>query len=506
MQKRVPSFIFLFTLGLSVFGQLDSLVLETETSFFPIAYNGILFQNQSDVTGFQNKNYSGKKFINRASTWLLAEADGSKYAAMNNDTVTEWWPGPIDTFSLTAKSPEDWRKLWLVSQTEIKNHQQNYTQSSYFPPFGIANWPANLEEEGLAKSLAPFVDFNQDAQYISSDGDYPFVPGDYNAFYVANDRFGEHRVSGAQPLGIEVRGMVYSHSDQGLEHVIFIEWYLINRSSNTYSSLYFGQSIQFALGKYDDNAVQTDVNNNVIFGFNGDETDEGEEGFGEELPSAFFGFLNQQLYSSCSFDSPDIKKRPENREELFEIMEGNWSNGENKYLENDGVSGNTPTRFAFPGFTGENTSIISTEKNAKLPPGKREVLATTKIDKPLIPGGFIKIDGVYGYALDKSIGYQKALQAYLSAQKKYESTAYTKKSKQEKYWISNPKSIGERIDFPLGTKSFWITNSRGEGIVQKNINTVEELYWVAEGVPTGLYFVRYMADNQIFTNKLLIIE
>lgn len=85
-------------------------------------------------------------------------------------------------------------------------------------------------DEGQSAYLAPFFDANNDGVYDPSDGDYPDYGfdetveecknrqrtdpvnlfGDYNIFWIFNDKGDVHTESNGQPIGLEVRAQAFS--------------------------------------------------------------------------------------------------------------------------------------------------------------------------------------------------------------------------------------------------------------------------------------------------------
>jgi hypothetical protein len=401
MRRALSILMFAFLLNRS-FGQSGSIHWNSGNLSLGIQPSGALFQKDGSPASSTTAEDT-KHFLSGSFTWVYAEAGSDVYGALGTDTTKEWWPGPIDTFLLTAKNPEDWSSVWSVSKSEVLNHRMNYSKTNYETPVGIANWPANVEEQGVPKVLAPFVDADENGIYEPDLGDYPFLLGDWNAYTIANDVHGEHPISGAQKMGLEVRCMLFSVRNDDLENVVFVRWYIINRSEETYDRVHFGQMLHMELGNAEDNFVRTNVNKNAVMGYNGDSKD--EQGFDPLLPSTFFAFLNRGISSSAVFmDGDGIRRMPQNATEFSEVMNGNWPDGSRKYLEGDGTSGINTTKFAFPGVTGENANVNSTEENAAQLPGKRIVLAIAEVPAELAPGAFITLDAAYGFVLSQDPG------------------------------------------------------------------------------------------------------
>ncbi|MFT4523504.1 MAG: hypothetical protein ACI8ZN_002458 [Bacteroidia bacterium] len=322
-----------------------------------------------------------KNFFAFSNLWMLGFDNGTARASLNiNPTKTEQWPGPIDTATGLGKDPLDWNKVWHVTRDQVTSHSEQYQKTGYKAPTDILTWPASHAETNVPAVLAPFVDWNGDAIYAPNDGDYPYFLGDEAVYFICNDD-GEHVVSGTDRMGVEIQGMLFTSNRKQLEGVIFGTYYLINRSSITYEPFFIAPFADLTLGNASDNFVQTSVNKNMIFGYNADDVDEGEDGFNSKLPFAGLVLLNAELYSTSSFVINDpVRGLPASAAELNNVLEGKWKNGNQKFMNGNGTSGSKETKFMYPGNTDvKYPSAIWSEESSGQVGGERNVLATSKI-------------------------------------------------------------------------------------------------------------------------------
>lgn len=303
-------------------------------------------------------------------------------------------PGPISSNPAASTNYDKVYKVNLKTLTDFKN------KMIVGIPAEIAHWPAHGDtNQGEAYYLAPFVDVNQDGHYVPADGDYPKIKGDEAIYTIFNDKNG--RSSG---MGLEVHCMVYGYKTGGIEDsILFKEYKIINRSAIHYLNSYFSIFADFDLGNHQDDLIGTNVGENSIFTYNGDNDDEGPKGFGTRLatcgirmlqgpPADYFDGIDNDkdgcidgiraANGNCIPENPATGVRekillsgsmyynnvfgpqgnPSTPMEYYNYMRSAWSNGNNLIIENpsgflnvgngDGyVASNTgtPTGFAYPG-------------------------------------------------------------------------------------------------------------------------------------------------------------
>lgn len=201
-------------------------------------------------------------------------------------TSSDYATGPLTlgTASSTATSRSFYDKIWEVSSSEISYHKANFNNPSYTAPFGITNWPAHGDTTaGFDYYLAPFVDVNSNGTYEPTLGDYPAVKGQENLYFIFNDA-SSHNQTGGSSMGLEIHCMVHgSATNNAVNETVYTEFKVINRSNTNYSNVRFGKFIDFDLGNYNDDFIETDVNRSMVFAKNGDNFDEsviGTNGYG----------------------------------------------------------------------------------------------------------------------------------------------------------------------------------------------------------------------------------
>ena len=237
-----------------------------------------------DSPGFEAPAGSHHTSIFSANLWVAGKKDTvvhsniRTYGTQPGDRISSN-PGPIsNTSHLPHQLNPEWVKVWKVHQNNIDFHLTHYNDPNYSVISNIRDWPAHGDtSKGEPFYLAPFVDSDQDGLYHPQNGDYPQIKGDQAVYFIYND--GYSFLTGL-PMKCEVHGMAYAFqcSDSAIQNTIFIDYNLINRSSNTYDSTYIGMWSDPDIGNAIDDYIQCDVSRNMYYVFNGDDFDNNNGG------------------------------------------------------------------------------------------------------------------------------------------------------------------------------------------------------------------------------------
>ena len=309
-------------------------------------------------------------------------------------------PGPIgDSSYYTAPFNGSWDRVWKVNKAEIEEWLMNPRKVS--PPQSVLDWPAHGDVSfGQAANLAPFVDVDGDGQYDPiNDFDYPAIKGDQAVYFIFNDDARIFSFAPEEKLGIEIHGMAYGFDcpeDTALNHALFMEYTLFNRSSEDYHDFHIGSWTDFDLGNAQDDYVGSDPLRNLVFGYNGDNYDQDGGGITayrnnlpaqgirllkglslandatDNMPSVSFGgnyngfgmgdgiVDNEQQGMHCFWGlgfnagtpgdpGPDFLQ---NAQHHYNLMQGNWMNGVPMTYGGSGYDPSNPQaiecRFMYP--------------------------------------------------------------------------------------------------------------------------------------------------------------
>ncbi|HNR55865.1 MAG TPA: T9SS type A sorting domain-containing protein [Flavobacteriales bacterium] len=391
----------------------------------------------------------------------------------------DFFPGPLTTDGSATILPEvseEYDQVWSVYRTEIETHQAYFAclkdpecdvniafPGGYTMPASIATWPAEgLVDLGQAPYLAPFVDHDQDGTYDPGSGDHPCILGDQALYAIYNDKAGPHLESNSLPIGLEVHAMPFAYASvPGLEQTVFIQYLLINRSSNTLTELHIAHFADFDLGCSEDDHVGTDAARGLVYAVNGNAVDGdcmGTPGYGEQPPA--FGMvvlkgpllepdgldnaadplelyqygtgyadgivdnerhgLDRSMYFMGAGPSPMLVPTPFEPSRFFNYMRGIWLDNSVLTYGGNGYGGPpdaTASDYAFPGDTdptgyGTNGEPQApwTETSASNTPGDRKALAIMG-PGTLEPGEHMTMLVAYVYARATSGGPQGSVSA-----------------------------------------------------------------------------------------------
>ncbi len=307
--------------------------------------------------------------------------------ALSSQSGADYSPGPYSFTSdnsnptyLSAYS----NSVWSVSLAEIQNHITNYNQAGYVMPSGIANWPGNgIAGVGVSQNLASFSDLNSNGIYEPTLGDYPEIRGDFATLVIMNDYVD---LTMSEPIGVEVHALFYQFDANDYRaNTTFVNYKVINRSSQTLTDFKLGLYTDFDLGNSTDDYIGCDSTKNLMYVYNGDNMDEangGTLGYLANPPSVGVLCLSHDidnvavLSNSAQFPYND----PAVPYQFYNLMYGLWSDFSYRYFGGNGTNttSGVPTSFMFSG----NPNDLSgwSEQSAANQPGDRRGFMSTSMD------------------------------------------------------------------------------------------------------------------------------
>jgi hypothetical protein len=264
----------------------------------------------------------GRNTIYAGALWLGGTTTGGilKVAAHLYHQNNDFWAGP-----LTSNQPGDgintigygegqidpptcnlYDRMWITSRQEVLIHYfckglDECPEDYEGIPESIRTWPGNYIDDGskyVDYFLAPFVDVDGDQIYDPEKGDYPGYDlfkandcprprggrvdlfGDYNAWYVFNDRGNVHTETGGQDIGMEIKSQAFAfNTADEVNNMTFYNYELINRSTTTLINTYFGQYADTDIGCSGDDYSGCDVQRGFGYAYNATAVD-GADCFG----------------------------------------------------------------------------------------------------------------------------------------------------------------------------------------------------------------------------------
>jgi hypothetical protein len=264
----------------------------------------------------------GRHVIYAGALWMGGTTPGGilKVAAHLYHRGNDFWAGPLTSniagdgvntigFGEGQIDPATcnlYDRFWVTTRNEVAAHYAckvlgECPAEGYVTPESIRNWPGNYIDDGskyVDYFLAPFVDVNDDLIYDAEAGDYPGYDlfksndcpkprggrvdlfGDYNIWYVFNDRGNVHTETGGEDIGMEIKAQAFAFSTTDeINSMTFYNYELINRSTVTLTNTYFGQYVDADIGCSGDDYAGCDVQRGFGYTYNGTAVD-GAECFG----------------------------------------------------------------------------------------------------------------------------------------------------------------------------------------------------------------------------------
>lgn len=369
-------------LTMSLNAQVSSATIAGNNTSALLSDVGIFFhQMGNNSSGYEIPAASGTHSVYSASLWFGGKDVNNqiKLAAPHYYTGSgqDFWPGSLTTTGAAVQVVPNplVGTIWVVEQSTIIGHIQNYNSPGYTTPWEILNWPAHGDVgSDQAYNLAPFVDVDNDGVYEPLDGEYPCIKGDVAAYTIVHDKGGLHG-SGGDPIGIEIHYMFYQYISSGyLGDVTFIDVREINRGTQTLFDFYTSFFIDADLGNYIDDYFGSDSTRNMMFYYNADSYDEdnaGNLGYGSQPPALAVVSLSDSISSADMFTNgmPYPYNDPSTPVEYYNVMQGLYNDG-SPWLDNN----NNITKFWYPGnpLIGSQWSELSA---SNIPSDRRSVMS-----------------------------------------------------------------------------------------------------------------------------------
>lgn len=386
--------------------------------------DGSLFTDYSNAQ-FEAPKGSGHHTIFASQLWFGGFDAGNQLhmaAQTYRQTGTDFFPGPLNNMGTTdAPTIAAYNKVWKLNECDIIAYQTwllNGEMGACPVDSNVINtilsWPATTSTQ---TGPAPFVDFNSDGSYDPTVGDYPFIKGDQAIFFVYNDNGGTHSETGGTSLGLEVQGMAYefSCSDPAFANTVFVDYTVINKSTNTYHDFYAGSWTDFDIGNYNDDYIGSDATRGAYYAYNGAVTD---AQYGATPPAQAVLFLSTIYKTPNLIDDPadstlngagyndgiidneqmgmnrfiaygnnaSVTGNPVTPQQYYGYMDGTWKDGRPVTYGGTGysTSAGTSSDFMYPGSsdpTGYGTHGVAmspwSEVTAGNTPGDRRGLASS---------------------------------------------------------------------------------------------------------------------------------
>ena len=235
-----------------------------------------------------------------------------------------------DNFYITERQEIELFNAWYECSND-PNCDASIEYPDYSTPSSILQWPGNFNldldyTQSYDFNLAPFYDRNSDGIYNPADGDYPWYDltnqidcrtsrrvtlyGDYNMWWVFNDKGNIHTETGGDPIGMEIRAQAFAFAtNDEVNSMTFYNYELINRSTQTLTNTYFGVYLDSDIGCSFDDYVGCDVQRGLGYCYNGNAIDAIGCGswttpIGENPPAIGVDFFEGPYQDNDGIDNP----------------------------------------------------------------------------------------------------------------------------------------------------------------------------------------------------------
>ncbi len=260
--------------------------------------------------------------------WVGGLINGEPRLAATDYGPWEFYPGPLNDAGAPADpSCTKYDRIWVVNKTAVRAYLADGTSTP-----DLRDWPVGL-------GAPAFVDVDGDGQYgpdsngngITEDfedrevavtnidqtldlaaGQLPLFPGNGSAdemgFTVYNDAGGAHESTGSAPIGIEIRQLAFAFNLGGaIGNTTFYKYEIVYKGTTPLTNTYFGVWSDPDLGNASDDYVGSDSTLGLGFVYNGDDFDEGSDGYGNAPPALGYDFFQGPLVASPgeTFIDPD---------------------------------------------------------------------------------------------------------------------------------------------------------------------------------------------------------
>ena len=302
---------------------------------------------------------SGQTLIYIGGLWMggLDVNNQLKLAALRYRIGNDFWTGPLSmgpdgqdgdinqgtldygAATIDAQTCVDYDQFYVTTRQEIEQFNSwyeckqdpdcdvNVDFQGYSTPSSILTWPAHGDESKFHDFyLAPFYDRNGDGAYDPAGGDYPWYDlagdldcrtnrkvtlyGDYNMWWVFNDKGNIHTETGGDPIGMEIRAQAFAFAtNDEINSMTFYNYEMINRSTQELTNTFFAVYLDCDIGCSFDDYVGCDVQRGLGYCYNADAIDNDGCGswanpIGANPPAVGVDFFEGPYHDNDGLDNP----------------------------------------------------------------------------------------------------------------------------------------------------------------------------------------------------------
>jgi hypothetical protein len=316
-----------------------------------IETGGSMWQDRStSLAAYEVPAGGGVSAMYAGALWMGGIERGSqqlKVAATTFREGNDFWTGPLtnNTAEVSEETCQKYDRFYVSYRQDVARHRgywecktdpfcdENEEYPAYSTPSYFYDWPAHGNvAEGQDYYLAPFYDFDgggfaTSGVYDPGTGDYPAfdiageidcdrrsrettVPlyGDFNMYWIFNDKGNVHTETNGEPIGMEIRAQAFAFaSNDEVNNMTFYNYLLINQGTKILEETYFGQWADPDLGTSTDDFVGCDVSRGLAYCYNGVDFDPPSlysKGYGDNPPAIGVDFFEGPFQDNDGVDNP----------------------------------------------------------------------------------------------------------------------------------------------------------------------------------------------------------
>lgn len=490
-----------------------------------VAFNsaGDIGWDQVGDPQFEIPKNSGKHCLFAAAPWIggIDNTGQLRLAGQTyRQTGHDYWPGPVANTYDSAYFAR-YTRVWKVNRNQIDQHRLNFNQPGYIMPADIAEWPGNGNIfNGEPEYLAPYVDVNQNGRYNPAQGDYPDVPGDQAIYMIYSDSHFPNTETGGEQTGLDVHTIAYvfdAGPKQTLDQTLFLHHRIVNRVGYEFTELMVGQWADVDLGFFGDDYVGCDTTLDAFFCYNGDDFDNGTNGYGFQPPALGVVYLNKKMdYFRTYTNDFSVSGNPIKASDYYAYLKNFYLDGSIMTVGTNGRNGNVPTRYIYSGDPLDTTqwSEVTTQQG----PGDRRATGSTG-PHTLSAGEELCLEMAIVFARSDTGNHLSSVlklkdrirevRAFydttdLICEKPPQVSIEDEMTRQTPFRIY-PNPVSEMLYFSSDEKNAQVNifDLQGREVFAAEVTGVQEISWKIADWPSGVYWVRVTTAKGIWSRKIL---
>lgn len=508
MIKTILYIIGFLSTSTAMYSQASMYVLSVNNLKTRLNSNGLI-ADSLNAPAIQTAN--GLQLLDNAGVWMSATDSAGNirvaaHSVLNN--THEFWAGPLELQNEKPSSQSSWNRVYPISKNEIQYHRMHYADNGYTVSSNILNWPGSVGSP-YAQVMAPFVDFQiNDQLYQPSKGDYPFIKSDALVYSISNDRYSSHTYSNGLPLGVELHTSIYGFAnDSTLKNCVIVKYTVFNRSNRNYQNFRLSCVLNFGIGNLDNEYLGTEIGANTLYAIN----DTSEATFSGRLVSLGCMSLNRRLNSSMYFENTidPINGRPDSAKHFFNLMQGNWKNGQNLNYGSNGVDGNGNAEYVYPDTTDSKNGGFRWIDQV---PGKKigimnfDSIQLNRASSATYEFAYFLVEENYNNA--KQYGYYCLRIKQALSDRNIVNLVENVYSKEGDFRVyPNPAKIGDKLYFDCDletTIGIRLINMEGKEIYKFNLDSNDKSIILPPDLKPGVYVMEYKTLNTTLVQKLIL--